>query len=208
MVRTSWLSAIAVAALLLTGCASPAAPAPESPAPEASHTMPDGTVMTGEEHGSHGAHGSGSASAPEPSEAAGMICAGQVTGAIASMLDLEGEVEPTSTWNEPMFTCAYDIDGAPLILSVHDTADLAVGEAHFAELQGSVDGARDIEGLLALGMPSFTTDAGIVAFLRDGKTLTVDATRLPAELASGTMTRDEVAYAVASAVLVCWVEHD
>lgn len=202
MLRKTWMGAIVVASLLVTGCAASAAPAPESPSPEASHTMPDGTVMAGDEHG---AHGSGSA---EPSEAAGMICAGQVSGAITSMLDLEAEVEPTSTWNAPMYTCAYDIDGAPLILSVHDTTDLAAGEAHFAELQGSVEGARDIEGLLALGMPSFTTDAGIVAFLRDGKTLTVDATRLPDELAGGTMTRDEVAYAVASAVLVCWVEHD
>ncbi|MGM1028382.1 MAG: hypothetical protein ACQEWM_00775 [Actinomycetota bacterium] len=205
MARTSWLTAIAVAALLLTGCASPSASAPESRAPEASHTMPDGTVMTGAEHG---AHGSGHEAAAEPSAAAAMICEGQVTGAIASMLRLPGDAPSTSTWNEPTFTCTYDVDGAPLMLSVHDATDLEVGAAHFDELQGSVEGARDIEGLLALGMPSFTTDAGTVAFLRDGKTLVVDATRLPAELADGTMTRDEVAYAVASAVLVCWTEHD
>ena len=160
------LTVIAVAALLLTGCASaasaPLGSAPAGPAPEASSTMPD----------------------------------------------LEGEVEPTSTWNEPRFTCTYDIDGAPLILSVDDTTDPAAGEARFAGLQATVEGARDIEGLLALGMPAFTTDAGIVAFLREGETLLVDATRLPTEPAGGTMTRDEVAYAVASAVLVCWVEHD
>ncbi|MGY3128195.1 hypothetical protein ACVWW9_001694 [Agrococcus sp. UYP33] len=204
MVHTRRLSAIVVAALLVTGCAS-AAPAAESPAPEASHTMPDGTVMTGEEHGSHG---TGHASAQGPSEAAEMVCAGQVTDAITAMLDLEGEVSPSSTWNEPMFTCSYDVDGAPLTLSVHDATALAVGEAHFAELQATTEGARDIEGLLALGMPSFTNDAGIVSFLREGKTLLVDATRLPDELAGGTMTRSEVAYAVASAVLVCWVEHD
>lgn len=207
MVRKSWLSAIAVAALLLTGCAtSAAAPedgAPPSDAPAASHTMPDGSVMAGTEHGAHGA-----ASAAEPSEAAQMICAGQVTRAITSMLDLEGDVEPTSTWNEPTFTCTYDIEGSPLMLSVDDATDVEAGEAHFAELQGSVEGAREIEGLLGLGMPSFTDDAGVVGFLRDGKTLLVDATRLPAELASGAMTRDEVAYAVASAVLVCWTEHD
>ncbi len=201
------LAAVAVAALLLTGCAS-ATPAPDgsvagAPAAEATHTMSDGSVMAGSEHGAHGARG-----AEEPSDAAQMICAGQVTRAITSMLDLQGEVEPTSTWNEPTFTCTYDIDGAPLMLSVDDATDLEAGEAHFDGLQGTVEGARDIEGLLALGMPAFTTDAGIVAFLRDGKTLLVDATRLPSELAGGTMTRDEVAYAVASAVLVCWVEHD
>lgn len=218
MLRKTWMGAVVVASLLVTGCAASAAEPAASPSTsttgaenaepsntEPSHTMPDGTVMSGAEHGGHG---SGHASAPEPSAAAEMICEGQVTASIASMLDLPEEVEPTSTWNAPMLTCTYDIDGAPLTLSVHDTADLEVGEAHFAELQGSVEGARDIEGLLGLGMPSFTTDAGQVAFLRDGMTLLVDATRLPAELAGGTMTRDEVAYAVASAVLVCWVEHD
>lgn len=218
MLRKTWMGAVVVASLLVTGCAASAAEPAASPSTsttgaenaepsntEPSHTMPDGTVMSGAEHGGHG---SGHASAPEPSAAAEMICEGQVTASIASMLDLPEEVEPTSTWNAPMLTCTYDIDGAPLTLSVHDTADLELGEAHFAELQGSVEGARDIEGLLGLGMPSFTTDAGQVAFLRDSMTLLVDATRLPAELADGTMTRDEVAYAVASAVLVCWVEHD
>ena len=204
MIRTSWLSAIAVAALLLTGCAS-AAPAGDTPAPEASHTMPDGTAMSGEEHGSQGSEHE---SAQGPSAAAEMVCAGQVTGAVTAILDLEGEVSPSSTWNEPMFTCSYDIDGSPLMLSVHDATDLEVGEAHFDELQGSTAGAREIEGMLGLGLPSFTNDAGIVSFLRDGKTLVVDATRLPDELAGGTMTRSEVAYAVASAVVVCWVEHD
>ncbi len=208
MDRRTWLGAAAVASLMLTGCAASAASAPGTPAPEASHTMPDGTEMPGSEHDAHGPDGAhDSHSAEGPSEAAQMICAGQVPAAVAEMLALEGDVSPSSTWDEPTFTCTYDVDGAPLTLSVHDVSDSAEGEAHFAELQESFD-AEKIEGLLGLGMPSFSTGEGVVGFLRDGKTLLVDATALPDALGSDdAQSRHNVAYAVASAVLVCWVDH-
>lgn len=202
MARTSPLAAIAVAALLLTGCASAAGSAAEAPAPSPSHPMPDGSVMSGAEHGAHGA-----ADAAAPSAAAEMVCSGEVRAAIVSLLQLERDVEPVTTWDAPSFTCGYDIDGAPLVLTVHDATDAAVGEEHFAQVQRSL-GAADIEGMLGLGLPSFSTGDGIVGFLRDGKTLVVDATSLPGTLAGGSMTRDGAAYAVASAVLGCWVDHD
>ena len=205
MVRTSWLGAIAVASLMLTGCAASAAAPPQSAVSEAPHTMPDGTAMPGSEHAAHGA---GDQGAHGPSEAALMVCDGQVVHAVAAILGLEEAAVPTSSWDAPTFACTYDVDGAPLVLSVHDAADAAVGEQHFAELQRSFGDAEEIEGLLGLGMPAFTTGDGIVAFLRDGKTLLVDATALPSGLADGTRTRGEAAYALASAVLVCWVEHD
>lgn len=197
------LAAIAVAALLLTGCAANAAP--QSPAPAPVHTMPDGMVMDGSEHPAEPTASADSASGP--STAASMVCGGQVETAIASLLQTEGDVAPTSTWNPPMFSCTYDIDGAPLVVSVHDAPDVATGEQHFTEVQAFL-GAADIEGMLGLGLPSFSTGDGMVGFLRDGKTLLVDATALPDGLADGTMTRDAAAYAAASAVLVCWVEHN
>lgn len=223
MARTTWISTIAIAAMLMTGCAAVEAAPADAPAPAASHTMPDGSVMDGAEHGEqadseathtmpdgtvmegaeHGAHDS---SAVEPSEAARMICDGQVATAVASTFRLDGEITPTSTWDAPMYTCTYEIDGAPLVLSVHDTTDVAAGEEHYAELQRTLD-ADDIEGLLGLGLPSFSDDEGVVAFLRDGKTLVVDATALPNGFV-GDMTRNEAAYAIATAVLGCWVEHD
>ena len=67
---------------------------------------------------------------------------------------------------------------APLVLSVHDTPDAAVGEAHFADQQAGLD-AEEIEGLLGLGLRRSLTGDGVVGFLRDGKTLEVDATALP-----------------------------
>jgi hypothetical protein len=163
--------------------------------------MPDGSTMSGSEHDAHAAENG-------PSEAAQMVCAGSVVTAIAKITGLTDEPTPTSAWDGRFYSCTYEVDGEPLELSVHDANDVSVGEAHFAELQAGLENAEEIEGLLGLGLPSFSTGDGIVAFLRDGKTLVVDATSLPEGLGpDGTRTQDDVAYAVASAVLTCWVDH-
>lgn len=219
MARTTWLGIVAAAALLTTGCAS-AAPAAPRPTPAASHTMPDGTVMSGAEHEGHGAdqHGAASHGTDEhghagaddgqgPSAAARMVCAGQVVTAAATIFALEGTAEPASSWDAPMYSCTFDVDGAPLVLTVHDVTDAGAGRAHFDALQSTLR-AEQIEGMLGLGLPSFSTGDGVVGFLRDGKTLTVDATALPEGFGDGARTQDEAAYALASAVLTCWVEHD
>ena len=206
MQNRRWLAATAVATLLMTGCAGTAPQTQSGLNPESVHVMPDGTVMSGSEHEDHEAaheneHG--------PSAAAQMICAGQVVTAVANVLELGSEVSPSSSWEKPMFTCTYEIDGHPLVLSVHDATNQAEGEEYFAALQNSTDNAATIEGTLGLGMRSFSTGEGIVAFMRDGKTLLVDATALPAGLgADKTTTRSQAAYAIATAVLVCWVEHN
>jgi hypothetical protein len=206
MQNRRWLAASAVATLLMTGCAGTAPQEQSGQSPESGHVMPDGTMMSGSEHEDHEAeheneHG--------PSAAAQMICAGQVVTAVANVLGLGSEVSPSSSWETPMFTCTYEIDGQPLSLSVHDATNQAEGEAYFVALQSSVDNAATIEGSLGLGMRSFSTGEGIVAFMRDGKTLLVDATALSAELgADKTTTQAQAAYAIATAVLLCWVEHD
>jgi hypothetical protein len=194
---------MAVAVLLLTGCAASAAGTSGAPDPASSHTMPDGTGMSESEHDAH------ESEAPDgPSEAAQMVCAGQVVTAITKILGLADEPAPTPSWEMPLYSCTYDLEDGPLVLSVHDATDVTAGKAHFDQLRNSLDNAEDIEGLLGLGLPSFSTGNGIVAFLRDGKTLVVDATALPAGLGpDGTRTQDQVAYAVASAVLTCWVKH-
>ncbi len=206
MHRRMWLGAVALTSLLMTGCAAPAVDVGAGPGPEASHSMPDGSVMSGSEHGAHSPEHQ---DAEGPSEAALMVCDGQVRQAVSATFALGGEVSPSASWDDPVFTCSYDIGGTPLILSVHDATDEQQGGDHFAELRNSLANAEEIRGLAGLGMPSFWTDDGMVAFLRDGKTLLVDATALPDETGvDGTRSRQQVAYSVASAVLVCWVDHD
>lgn len=206
MPRIAGLAALAVAALVLAGCSTatvePGVTAGQGGV-DRSHTMPDGSTMDGAEHGDHHAQdGDGSG----PSAAAEMVCGGQVDTAVRLIVASPDIPEPEAAWTAPDFTCTFDVDGAPLVLTVHDATDVAEGEAAFDAMQAEL-GADDIEGLLGLGLPSFSTGEGVVGFLRDGKTLVVDATALPADI-GGDRTLDGVAYAVASAVLTCWVEHD
>ncbi|WP_210505906.1 hypothetical protein [Naasia sp. SYSU D00057] len=204
--RGSFAAVAVVASLLLTGCSTAVAQGAEAPMP--SHTMPGGGVMPGSQHGAHSPTDDAGA-ARGPSEAALMVCDGQVQESMGAILGTGRQPDPDWGWDDPEFRCTYRVDGLPLILSVHDVTDTAEGEAYFAELRRSLPGAAEIEGLAALGMPSFWTQDGIVAFLRDGKTLTVDATALPNGLGpGGDRTPQQIAYAVASAVLVCWTEHD
>lgn len=193
------LATVALAALALTGCAAPDTASSGDGTSHDTHTMPDGTAMHGSEH----------EATAGPSPAASMICDGQVVDAVATIVGPENPPEPDATWAAPLYTCTFDIDGQPLELSVHDATDLSAGDEHFAALRDSYGDAEDIEGMLGLGLPSFATPDGIVAFLRDGKTLLVDATALPGELGPDrNRTQQQVAYALASSVLVCWVQHD
>lgn len=210
MNRTSWLGTIAVASVLLAGCSAPAADTQDTPQPQ--HTMADGSVMSGAEHGD-GMHEDAKqdadpASVTGPSDAARMVCSGQVTTNVKGIFGLEAEPEPSSSWDKPAFTCTYDIDGAPLVLAVHDATDEAEGQKYFDELQASSPGAENLKGMFSLNMPAFSTNEGEVAFLKDGKTLHVDATKLPGKLGpEGDVTQGAAAYSVAMAVLACWTDH-
>lgn len=211
MNRTSWLGALAVASVLMTGCAASAADSPQTPAPAASHTMADGSMMSGSEHGEHNTVET-SAPAAEvvqgPSEAARMVCSGQVVENVTGIFGLDAAPTPSSSWAEPVFTCTYELDGDALVLSVHDDTDATEGTKYFAGLRAGFAEAEDLKGMFALGMPAFSTGDGTVAFLKDGKTLQVDATELKSELGpEGDMNQSDAAYAVAMAVLACWTDH-
>jgi hypothetical protein len=60
--------------------------------------------------------------------------------------------------------------------------------------------------MASFGFPAFETPRGDVGFIKDDKTLWVDATRLSGgDLPTG-QTRQDVAYGVAAAVIGCWTE--
>lgn len=192
---------------LTTGCgAEPTTAAGGSPGP-GTHTMPDGTVMEGETHIHDDSHDHGSEEAG-PSEAAAMVCAGQVVDDVSRIMGTSEPVEPTSAWEDPMFTCTFDLAAGPLVLRVHDADDRAAGMAHFQQLRLDHEDAQEIGGIYSLGLPAYEAGA-TVAFVRDGKTLEVDATGLRGGPFGKTadQSRAEVAYAVATSVLACWTEH-
>ncbi len=143
-----------------------------------------------------------------PSKAAQMVCAGDVKENVAQIFGLEKTPRPTSTWVRHIFTCTYQLSGGPLVLSVHDGTDPHAGRAYFDALRTRLGKTKSLDGMVGLGFPAYETDTSKAVFLKDGKTLQVDASRLPAKGgADGTMSRTDLAYAVAASVLACWSEH-
>lgn len=65
---------------------------------------------------------------------------------------------------------------------------------------------QPLRGLLGLGLPSYKTPSGTVAFLKDGKSLAVDASGLPRESGPDHQSRFDLAYAIAADVVACWSE--
>lgn len=192
--------------LLLAACGS------SSPDPGATHVMADGTVMSGSSMS-----GSGPAEAPvpkagatgrgaAPSDAASMICSGEVRDAVRRELDLDRAPVGLHAWSHRLYSCTYQLAGGDLRLSVKDLDSDAPGRAYFARLRSDLPRADQIRGLASFGFPSFQTSRGDVVFLKDHKTLWVDATRLAAsDLPAGT-SRADIAYGIAAAVIACWTE--
>lgn len=210
MTAQTWRCALVGALLALTGCgAGTSSGQASSGGGEETHTMPDGTVMEGPTHVHDDSHDHGAAGATGPSPVARMVCAGQVVDDVTRILDLAGDVTPSSSWTEPTFRCTFDVPDGPLVLTVHDADDEAAGMAHFQQARTSHRDATPLRGVYGLGLPAYETESGTVSFVRDGKTLEVDATALPARGngVDGAMSRTEIAYAVATSVLTCWTEH-
>lgn len=206
--RTRTASAVTGALLMLSGCATANDVSAEPGS--AKHTMSDGTVMEGETHIHDDGHDHGSGEpATGPSRAARMICTGDVVDDVTRIMDLPAEVRPSSSWKEPTYTCRFDLDAGPLTLTVHDATDRAAGMAHFQTRRTSSTGAAPIDGVYSLGLPAYETTAGTVSFVKDGKTLEVDATGLRGRSfgVDASKSRSEIAYAVAVSVLACWTEH-
>jgi hypothetical protein len=229
------LLALGAAGVLLAGCGSQAAPASSQPGSSSSsgsasasgktHTMSDGTTMTdaemkkmrdsGESH-EHGKGDAESASAPGsvthrgagPSQPAGMICSLEVAQAVQRTFALPSTPRATDTWADPAYTCVYQLPTSTLRLSVQDLHETKAGRTFFDALGHRIPGARPIKGLQNLGFPALETpgSTGEVAFLKDGKTLLVDASRVVAKDLPPGFSRTAAAYGVAAAVIACWTE--
>lgn len=210
MKRTTQWAAATAAALLLTGCGADAGEPGAGPAVDegstasGSHTMPDGSVMSDDEMTGQ----TGETTGAEPSPAARMVCAGDVADDVQRIAGLEQAPARRAAWSEPTYTCTYALPQGPLVLTVHDATDEASGRDHYETLRSTLDDPRDIVGMDGLGLPAYETDDGVVVFIKDHKTLEVDATALPDSLGpEGDLSRADLAYAVASSVLTCWKKH-
>ncbi|WP_151083641.1 hypothetical protein [Nocardioides cynanchi] len=188
--RARVAAALAVVPLLLSACGG------GSVAPGAEHVMADGSTMSG----------SSMAGMSKPSEAASMICSSEIRDAVRRVFQLSEAPTGRPSWSHQVFGCTYPVAHGELRMSVKDLDVAGPGRAYFDDLRTSLAGASAIKGVAAFGFPAFETPQGDVVFLKDHKTLRVDATRVAAaDLPQGT-NRQDAAYGVAAAVIACWTE--
>lgn len=209
--RRVTITGLALAGLLaaLTACGT----APKA-SPSGMMTMPDGTVMSSSQmsampsapstSGTSDAMAAGSGAGP--SATAKMVCSDEIASAVLRNLSVRTAPPRHAAWLNQTYSCTYTLPGGSLRLSVKDLSSVNAGRAWFDALRKQSVHPETIQGMSNLGFPAFQTPTGEVAFLKDGKTLLVDAGQVPSELVPPGSTRTGVAYGVAAAVIACWKE--
>jgi hypothetical protein len=178
---------VAVAsALLIAGCGSGSGNNSSSGQPEAAADVADAVA--------------------QPSSTARMVCSDEIRENIAHAAGLASEPEPTSTWEDQLFTCNYELDSGTLVLSVKQPDNAAAAHQYFDNRQRQLQPTTKLRGLAAFGLPAFETKAGTVVFYKDAQILTVDATQMSATTGPFGLSRAEFAYEIASDVIGCWTE--
>lgn len=200
------LASLAMATLLLSGCAAVAG----SVSAPSDAATPAPVPTPGARHAS-GHHGQGSASAGTaldgPSAAALMVCGDQPKERLRSILDLNEDPHTIDDWADNTFTRTYHLAEGDLEISVQEAPDKASALKYFDAMQALAKEATPIEGLANLGFPAYETTAGSAVFQKDSFILQVDATDLPATLGPESITRNALAYQLSTTILACWIEH-
>lgn len=217
-------------ALCLAGCGGATGDAPAAAGHGGTHVMPDGTRMSDAEMAAMGgmtttgpsptaggldggrstedqpAPGRVAHFASGPSAPAAMICSRETADAVRRTFALPADAAAEDGWRSPTYICDYALPHGTLRLSVRDLRAGTGATAWFDRVQRRTAGAHRITGLQSLGLPAFEARGGRVGFLKDGRTLLVDASGVPARDLPPGFSRTGVAYGVAAAVIACWSE--
>jgi hypothetical protein len=143
-----------------------------------------------------------------PSRAAAMMCSNEIRSVVQRTFHLAHPPTPARRWSATNLTlaCSYRLPSGTLRMTVQDAPNERTGRPYYQRLRGDLTGATPIRGVQSLGFPALETRSGSVIFLKDGKTLRVDASDIVAHGLPAGFTRAEAAYAVAAAVIACWSE--
>jgi len=200
---------LAASVVLLAGCSTTAAaPSPgdsgpgtgagqqsaSGPSAPAGGTMPPGTVMPD----------ASTMPAGPPSASAKMICGPETQDNVAKVLALPARPHTTDNWANTLYTCTYHLADGPLVLSVKESADDQAARGYFDALRVTLGSTHSIDGLANLGLPAYQDTAGSVVFVKDNMTLRVDAAHLSEKIGPHSVSRHDLAYEIATAVLACW----
>lgn len=215
MRRRTGLALATAGVIALAGCAAPAATTVPS---SSSATAPTTAASAGS---SAAAAPSSAAAAPSSATAApagaghtasgsaapariSMICSDkEVLERITALVGADAVAGRTSTWQDGLYTCRYPVDSGALVISVKQPA-AGRERAWFDRQRAQYPGIATIDGLTNFGLPGASTGDGVVLFLNDGMTLTVDTRQVTDRPAA---QRADDAYGIASVVIACW-KHD
>lgn len=193
----SRLAAIGVAVVALAGCSTTQQGA--NVTDRARPARPAAMAMAGMDMPMTAADG-------RPSPAAAMICSDEIGHTVRRTFGLSAVPPRRRMWMPPVFGCTWQLPHSRLQLAVDDTSRPGKGRRQFARMHASLAGASRIRGMESFGFPAFQAPAGVVVFLKDGKVLSVDARTVARQDLPADFTREEVASAVAAAVIACWSE--
>ena len=151
-----------------------------------------------------GSTASPAAPAGTPSQSARMICSSEIRRDVSAALALPAQPPPAPMWADHLYTCTYHLPTGPLVMSVKELKDGPAARAYFVLLRRHLASSRPILGLANLGLPGYESPGGIVIFLKDDKTLEVDASAFPAYSGPNLLSPGDFAYQIATDVLGCW----
>ena len=144
--------------------------------------------------------------AHSPSKSAQMICGSETRATVATLTGLTAQPQTKATWADHIYTCTYQLSGGPLVLSVKESPDVPTARIYFDALRVRLGNTKPLTGMAGLGFPAYETTTGTVVFLKDNKTLEVNASALPAHVGPEGSTPADFAYTIATDVLACWTD--
>ena len=195
--------------LLITGCTAVQANSSDvAPAATMSPgmSMAPGQSMPGMASTSATPPAEAIVNADSPSKSAQMICGSEARANVATLMGLATPSQAQATWADHIYTCTYQLAVGPLVLSVKESPDLPSARIYFDALRARLGNTKLLTGMTGLGLPAYETTTGTVVFLKDNKTLEVNASALSAHVGPEGSSRPDFAYAVAIAVLACWTD--
>lgn len=179
---------IAVAALLMSSCATGAANSAE-PATRTSESLQSKAPST----------------LVKPTATALMVCSDDIRGKVQQVLRLATLPKTSSTFLDGLYSCSYALPIGTLVLSVQTSTGK---DALNTYVEAARTTRKATSTLIGLGERAYGSTDGTVLVIKDNETLTVDASDLPPVFGTQGQKRTDFAYEIASDVLGCWTGND
>ena len=139
-----------------------------------------------------------------PSASALMVCSEEIRRNVATALALAIQPTPSSTWIDHLYTCTYRLSSGSLVFSVKESTNVPAARLYAAGLRQRLSPTQPLKGAAALGLLAYESSTGAVVFVKDDKTLEVDASDLSNPIGPYGESQMTFAYQMATDVLGCW----